>query len=304
MTIKVFGHKNPDTDSIVSAISMAEFLGDGAEACALGEPNPETRFVLDKFGLKAPSVLTSAAGEDVAIVDTTEPYQLPDDLNEANIKWIVDHHNLGGLKTNAPTSAMIFPNGSTNTIVFSLFKYAGRMPSKAVAGAMVCAILSDVVMFKSPTATPRDREAVTELSSHAGIDWQNVGMDMLRVKSSIEHEPAGALLNRDLKVFDFNGYKIAGGQIELVDMTLADSKIDDLRAEMKKLHEGGDLFGVMLMITDVMAEVSHVLLASNDNEKIARCFDAEIVDGDKIILPGVLSRKKQIVPPMLEKMQP
>jgi manganese-dependent inorganic pyrophosphatase len=302
MAVQVFGHINPDTDSIISAIALAHFMGD-AEARAQGEPNKETAFVLEKFGLSAPKVISSVAGQQVAIVDTTEPAQLPDDLDESEIVRIVDHHMYGGIKTNAPASIDVRPWGCTNTVIWSLYVdiFKKDVPAN-IAGAMVCAILSDTVLFKSPTATKYDRRAVEELAKIAGIeDIEALGMEMLRVKSSITDDSATDLIQRDYKDFDFGGKKVGIGQVELVELSMIDSKLDDIKTEMQKLKADGGYWGIIMLITDIMKEGSLVLAYTDDNAKVGQILGGEFAD-NQVWIDGIMSRKKQVAAPLASEL--
>lgn len=305
MATLVFGHKNPDTDSVISAIAEAAMLnsckGEGtAEARIQGDITPETKFVLERFELETPKLLESVAGKDVALVDTTELAQLPDDIAEANVRYIFDHHMLGGLRTNAPFEGWFLPYGCTCTILKKVAdKYGDEIP-KNVAGAMVCAILSDTVMFKSPTTTDHDRKAVEELAKIAEIDdVEALGMEMLRVKSSIENDSATDLIKRDYKEFDFNGKKFGVGQVELVELGMIDSKLDDIKSEMEKLKTDGGYWGIIMLITDIMKEGSLVVAYTDDNAKIGQILGGEFTDNQAWI-DGLMSRKKQVAAPFAE----
>lgn len=305
--ILVFGHKNPDTDSVVSAIAEATMLnsckGEGtAEARIQGEINPETKFVLDKFGLETPKILEEIAGKEVALVDTTDPNQLPEDINEADIKYIFDHHQLGGLKTNAPFEGWLRPVGCTSTILKKVADKYGDEISANVAGAMLCAILSDTVLFKSPTTTDNDKEVAEELAKMAGIDdIEALGMEMLRVKSSITNDSATNLIERDFKEFDFGGKKVGIGQVELIELSMIDSKLDDIKTEMQKLKEEGGYWGIIMLITDIMKEGSLVLSYSDNNERIGDILGGKF-ENNQVYIDGMMSRKKQVVAPLTEKL--
>ena len=162
MSVYVFGHKNPDSDTICSAIALAYLkskLGVACTPAAQGELPPETKFILEKFGVAAPAVKTSFAGEKVFLVDTSDLAQLPEDIKQAEVLGIVDHHKLGDLTTSSPLECWIWPVGCTATVINAMYKYFGVEIPKNIAGIMLCAILSDTVIFKSPTCTPADKEA-------------------------------------------------------------------------------------------------------------------------------------------------
>ena len=173
MSAIILGHKHPDTDSIVSAIACTDLYrqrGLDVKAAAQGTPAPETAFVLERFGLQAPEVVTSVAGKDVYIVDYSDLNQAPDDFKDCTLKGIIDHHKLGDMTSSAPLEIVIMPVGCTNTILKRMYDYLGFVPPKNIAGAMLCAILSDTVIFKSPTCTPADKAAAAELAEIAGIE--------------------------------------------------------------------------------------------------------------------------------------
>lgn len=297
MSAIILGHKNPDTDSIISAIACEHLYkarGLDVVARAQGEPAPETAFVLERFGLKAPEVITSVAGEDVYLVDYSDLGQAPEDFAQANLKGIVDHHKLGDVTSSSPVECVIMPVGCTNTILKGMYDFLGIEIPANIAGAMLCAILSDTVIFKSPTCTPADRRAAEELAKIAGIeDLQALGMELFTAKSAVAGVAPRALICRDFKDFNMSGAKVGVGQLELVDLAIIEDRIPELLEELAVM-KGEGRHTAMLLLTDIMKEGSRLLMASDDPEKIAAAFGAELAD--KIWLPGVMSRKKQVVP--------
>ena len=258
MSAIILGHKHPDTDSIVSAIACTDLYrqrGLDVKAAAQGTPAPETAFVLERFGLQAPEVVTSVAGKDVYIVDYSDLNQAPDDFKDCTLKGIVDHHKLGDMTSSAPLEIVIMPVGCTNTILKRMYDYLGFVPPKNIAGAMLCAILSDTVIFKSPTCTPADKAAAAELAEIAGIeDIEALGMELFTAKSAVKGVAA-----RDLIALKADGRHTA-----------------------------------ILLLTDIMKEGSLLLMVSDDPAKIAGAFGTT-AEGTPW-LPGVMSRKKQVVP--------
>ncbi|WP_458700839.1 manganese-dependent inorganic pyrophosphatase [Sulfurospirillum sp. 1307] len=303
MAAYVFGHINPDSDSIVGAISLSYLKNQLGEECIptkQGEISPETRFILEKFDLEEPELKTSVAGEDVYIVDYSDLAQAPKDVLEANIKGIVDHHKLGDITTNAPLECWIRPVGCSNTIIKEMYDYHGVEIPKNIAGAMMCAILSDTVIFKSPTCTKVDTKAVKELAKIAGIeDYKALGMEMFLVKSAVEGASARELTTRDYKDFNMSGKKVGIGQLEVVDLSVFDDKKDMLFEDLKALKKEGDRHTVMLLLTDIMTEGSQLLVVSDDESLVEKAFDVKL-ENHQVWLPKVLSRKKQVVP-FLEK---
>ncbi len=303
MTTYIFGHTIPDTDSIVGSISLSYLKNQLGEDCIptrQGEPNPETAWILNKFGFEAPELKTSYAGENVYLIDFMESSQSPDDIEEANILGIVDHHKLGDLKTNAPLEMWVRPVGCSNTIVKEMFDHYNVEIPKNLAGMMMCAILSDTVIFKSPTCTKADTKACKELAQIAGIeDYKALGMEMFIVKSNVLNATPRELVLRDFKDFNMNGNKIGVGQLEVVDLSVFDTMKEDLFAAMKALKEEGGRHTVLLLLTDIMQEGSQLLVLSDEPEKIENAFDVKLAE-DQVWLKGVMSRKKQIIP-FLEK---
>lgn len=293
------GHKIPDSDSIISAISMAYLqnaLGTETKACRQGELNPETKFILNKFNLEAPELKTSFAGCDLFMTDYNNYTEAPDDIKEANIVGIVDHHKLGGLVTSAPLDCWIRAVGCTNTIVKEMFDYYEVEIPKNIASAMMCAILSDTVIFKSPTCTKIDTKTVKELAKIAEIeDFKAIGLEMFTVKSEIKGIPFRDLIKRDFKNFEMHGKKVGIGQLEVVDLTIFDTIKDDLISEIKILKEEEGYETVLLILTDIMAMGSQILVASSSVHIVEKAWNIK-VKNDQFWLKGCLSRKKQVIP--------
>lgn len=301
MTMYVVGHKVPDSDSICGAIAIAYLknqIGESATPARLGEPSPETQFILDKFGFEAPELKMSYAGEQVYIVDHTEKTQAPDDIDQATVVGVVDHHKLGDLTTSTPLECWIRPVGCSNTIVKMMYDFYNVEIPKDIAGIMMCAILSDTVIFKSPTCTTADIKCVEALAEIAGIeDYKGLGMEMFKVKSAVEGTPVRDLVMRDFKDFNMNGNLVGIGQLEVIDLAVFDDIKDDLAADIAKLKEEGGRHSVLLLLTDIMKEGSEMLIVSDDEGIITKAYEAA-PEGGKLWLDGVLSRKKQVVPPL------
>ena len=299
MSTYIFGHTNPDSDSIVGAISLAYLKNQLGEDCIptrQGDISPETEFILNKFNATLPELKTSVAGENVYIVDFSDKAQAPKDIMKATILGIVDHHKLGDLTTNTPLECWIRPIGCTNTIIKEMFDYHGVNIPKNIAGMMMCAILSDTVIFKSPTCTKIDTKAVKELAIIAEIeDYKALGMEMFIVKSAVTGATPRALITRDYKEFDMGSSKLGVGQLEVVGLSVFDNIKDDLFKDMKKLKEESGLHSTILLLTDIIKEGSQLLVVSDDESKVENAFDIKLKDS-QVWLDGVLSRKKQIIP--------
>ncbi|MEA1968482.1 MAG: manganese-dependent inorganic pyrophosphatase [Thermodesulfobacteriota bacterium] len=299
MSTFVFGHKNPDSDTVCAAIALADLkkkLGEDTVPVVQGQLSPESNFILEKFGVAAPEIVTSVAGKDVYLVDHSDLAQSPDDLGKANILGIVDHHKLGDVTTGQPLECWIWPVGCTCTILNSMYKFFNVEIPKDIAGIMLAAILSDTVIFKSATCTDQDKQACKELAELAGVsDTQEFGMDMFKVKSAVDGTPVRELVLRDYKDFDMNGNKVGIGQLEVVDLSILDKVKSDLEKDIAALKEEGGHHSVFLLLTDIMKEGSEVLIASNDESVIEKAFGVTPKDS-KAWLDGVMSRKKQVVP--------
>ena len=303
MSAYVLGHKNPDSDSIISAIACADLYqrrGLDAVAVAQGKPSPETAFILDRFGLTAPEVIDSVAGKDVYLVDYSDKAQAPADIDQCNLKGIVDHHKLGDVTSSSPIECIIWTVGCTNTILKRMYDYMGHKIPANIAGAMLCAILSDTVIFKSPTCTEEDKKVAAVLAALAGVeDIEALGMELFTAKSAVAGVPMRDLIFRDFKDFSMNGAKVGVGQLELISLDLVKDIKEELKAELAAVKGEEGRHTAMLLLTDIMKEGSELLLVSDDCNRILAGFgmDPGCMDmNDMIWMPGVMSRKKQVVP--------
>ena len=299
MALYTCGHIIPDSDSVCSAISLAYLLnkiGRAATPARQGELNPETKFILDKFGFEAPIIKTSFAGDELFITDYSDLAQAPQDMDKTTVVGIVDHHKLGDITTSTPLECWIRPVGCTNTIVKEMYDYHKVEIPANIAAIMMCAILSDTVIFKSPTCTALDIQVVRELAKIAGIeDFGALGMEMFKVKSEVEGTPIRELVMRDYKNFDMHGFKVGVGQLEVVDGSVFDKIKDELMEDIKKVKDEQNLHTVALLLTDIMKEGSEILVSSDDTSIFEKAFNCKLEDG-KVWLDGCLSRKKQIIP--------
>ena len=302
---KVFitGHKNPDTDSICSALSYAALKqAQGVEAVAvrLGEVNKETQYALDYFQVEAPELIASVEEKHaVMLVDHNEPAQSVDGLDKAELLEIVDHHRLGGLNTANPIFVHIEPVGCTATIITKMFDCQKVELPKKVAGLLLSAIVSDTVLFKSPTCTEQDKAAAEKLAVIAGVNLKEYGMAMLKAGADLGDLTPAQIAKTDSKPFSFGNYKAIVAQISVMDTADILSKKAELVAAMQELcqNEGYDMS--LLMVTDIMEESTELVFVGEPKQLIADAFGKD-ASGDSIYLPGVMSRKKQIVPQLTE----
>ena len=301
MTINVVGHSNPDTDSVTAAIGLATLLkaqGQDAKACMQSDTeglNPESKMVLDRFGLAVPEEITDAAGKTMALVDFSDIAQAPANITDSEVVTIVDHHKIGDITTNNPILFRCEPVGCTGTVLNKMFKEAGIDIPKDVAGGLLAAILSDTVNFKSPTCTDDDKAAVADLKAVAGVeDTEELFMSMLKAKSSVDGVPAKDLLFRDYKDFDMNGNKVGVGQLELATLDQVADIRGDLLAAMEEVKKDGR-HSVLLMLTDVVKEGTDLVVVSDDAALVEGAFEGKL-DGTSMWVDGMMSRKKQTVP--------
>ena len=236
------------------------------------------------------------AGETVYIVDSTDKIHFQDDIDEATILGIFDHHKLGDLTTDTPLEAWIRPVGCSNTVIKEAYDHYGVAIPKDIAGMMMMAILSDTVIFKSPTCTKVDTKAVKELAKIAEIeDYKALGMEMFIVKSAVNGSTARELNTRDYKPFDMNGSIVGVNQLEMIDISALDDRKYEILEDMKKMKEEDGLHTMLVLLTDIMKEGSQLLCISDDESKIEAAFGKKL-HNNQVWLDGVLSRKKQVIP--------
>ena len=305
--ILVFGHKNPDTDTITSAIVYAylkQQLGTDAEAVRLGDVNNETKFALEKFGFEAPRLIGNVKeeAEKVILVDHNEFQQSADGIEEVQITEVIDHHRIANFQTADPLYFRAEPVGCTATILNKLFKENGVEVPANIAGLMLSAIVSDTLLFKSPTCTEQDVQAGKELAEIAGVDVAEYGLAMLKAGADLSDKSLEDLLSLDAKGFEFGEYKSVVAQVNAVDIEDVLGRQEELVNLLNKnvADNGLDLF--FFVVTDILNNDSTAVAVGQVAEAAAKAFGAEIVNG-RIALPGVVSRKKQIVPVLTENLK-
>jgi probable manganese-dependent inorganic pyrophosphatase len=305
MSILVFGHKNPDTDTICSAIAYAELknkLGKDVKAVRLGEVNEETKYALNYFKVEKPELVENVAGKEIILVDHNERTQTADGFEEAKVLELIDHHRISNFNVDEPLYARVEPVGCTATIILKLFKENGLAPSKETAGLMLSAIISDTLLFKSPTCTQCDAKAGKELAEIAGVDLKEYGLEMLKAGTALGDKSEAELLNMDMKIFEIDGEKIGVAQVNTVNEAEVLERKEKLLAEIDNIIAKEGLKFFMLAITNILTNDSAALVSGNGNDVIEKAF-GEKVDSNLVILKGVVSRKKQIIPPLTKAIQ-
>jgi len=297
--IYVFGHKSPDTDTICSSIAYAELLkkmGKEAKPFRLGEINNETKFVLEKFGVDVPELLESAKDKDVVLIDHNSFEESAEGIEEARIHAIIDHHKMN-FRYNEPITIITLPWGCTATIIATIYEHLGIEIEKKMAGLLLSAILSDTVIFKSPTTTEKDKEWAEKLAKICGIDdILAFGTEMFKHKSNLKDKTPREIILLDSKVLTTSsGKKIRVSQVEVVDDKEILEKKGELLKEMEKILEEENLFGILLLVTNIMKEGSTMLILAKDLSLFEKAFNTEFKDNEAY-LPGLMSRKKQVIP--------
>ena len=307
--VYVTGHKSPDTDSIAAAISYSYLkrqLGMDAVAARAGEPNKETKFALDYFKVEAPVLLTNVARKSesdektkIILVDHNESKQCVDGIKDADVLELIDHHRLGDFETESPIFILIRPVGCVNTVIYGLYKQNGVKPSKEVAGMMLSAIISDTVLFRSPTCTVEDKKAVKELAEIAGVDYEKYGMDMLKAGADISDYPAEKLAHNDTKEFEAGGKTFSCGQISVMDVDPINAKKADIMKALEATKAEKKYEASYLMVTNILTEDTFLWFTKGAEEAAEKAFGKKAEDG-MVYLPKVMSRKKQVAPFLLK----
>ena len=302
MTTLVFGHKSPDTDSTGSPIVWAWYLnevkGGNAEAVLLGEPNTEASFVLEKWNLPKPRIISDIAKEQaVVIVDTNNPAELPSDINDADITAIIDHHKLvGGLETKGPIDIRIEPLACTATIMWKMIGKNMAQAPAAIKGAMLSCILSDTLEFRSPTTTQEDKAIAHALAQDLGVDIPAYAAEMFEAKSDVSAFSDADLLRMDSKEYAVDGTQLRVSVLETTAPKLVLDRKESLMASMVDVAKEDSADQVLLFVIDILNEEATMLIPNALTKAVAEKSFGATVEGDTVVLPGVMSRKKQIIP--------
>ena len=301
----VFGHKKPDTDSIASAISMANLqtnMGNYSESFRLGNVNRETEFALKTFNIATPELLEKVGeGDNVIMVDSNEFPQSADGIENANIKMIVDHHRLN-LQTTAPVFCMAEPVGCTSTILYKLYKQNDVNITPEMAGIMLSAIVSDTLLFKSPTSTEQDKFIAGKLSDIAGVDMYDYGFRMLKAGTNLDGYTPEEIINMDSKPFEKNGTKFVISQVNSADVDSVLEKQKELEhaIENEILLNNVDVY--VFMVTDILNASSKAIVLGNKRDIFEKAYNTKLVN-NIANLEGVVSRKKQVLPKILDSIK-
>lgn len=299
----IFGHKNPDTDSITSSLVMADFerkMGNSdVVACRLGNINKETEYVLKHLGIEAPELIEKVEdGSNVILVDHNSPSESIENLDNVNIVKVVDHHKIV-LSTSYPLYYRAEPVGCTETILYKLYKENNIEIEEKIAGLMLSAIISDTLLLKSPTTTEDDKKAVTELAVIAGLDAEVYGLEMLKAGTDLSSFSIDEILHLDAKQIDFKTVKSIVNQVNTASIEEVMKMKADLEARMNEIIEEENLDLFMLLITDIVNSNSQVIALGKSAGLVEKAYNVKL-ENNTALLEGVVSRKKQVVPIMTE----
>lgn len=300
----IFGHKNPDTDTITSAIVYADLkskLGADVEAVRLGELNGETQYALNHFGVDAPRLVENVADEakDVILVDHNERQQSANDIDKVRVVEVIDHHRIANFETAAPLYFRAEPVGCTATILNKLYKENGVAVDKTIAGLMLSAIISDSLLFKSPTCTEQDVAAARELAAIAEVDADAYGLDMLKAGADLSDKTIQQLISIDAKEFSMGSYKVEIAQVNAVDTNDVLSRQSELEEALNGIIAAKSLDLFLLVVTDILNNDSIGLALGGQAGAVEKAFNVTL-ENNTATLKGVVSRKSQIVPPLTE----
>lgn len=301
----VFGHQSPDTDAITAAIAYSYYqnqLGYETEPVALGEPNDETRYALDHFNMKAPRVVKTVANEvdKVMLVDHNEPQQSAPDIDKVTVTHVVDHHRIANFNTAQPLYYTARPYGCVSTILTEMFQQKHIDIPANLAGMMLSAIISDTLLLKSPTTTDHDREAVKYLAKVANVDYEEYGLAMLKAGTNIAKRSDMDIVEGDAKSFTLGGKSVRIGQVNTVDLDDVFARQADLEKTMHSEMDKNNYDLFILIVTNILNSDSDLLVTGEPTDVVEKAFGKKLSDQHRMNLPGVVSRKKQVVPPLTD----
>ena len=300
--IIVFGHKSPDTDSICSSLVMADLQtkmrGEEVISCRLGELNEETKYALKHFDVEPPKYIENVEeGQRVILVDHNEFSQSVNGIENAKIDTVVDHHRINNFETSEPLFYYAQPVGCTATLLFELYKLNNVEIEPKIAGLMLSAIISDTLLLKSPTTTEKDKKALEELAKIANIDVETYGLDMLKAGTNLDKYTEDELINLDAKKIEKEDIKYVIAQVNTVSIPDVLKRKAKIEQEINKeiLAKGLSLF--VFVITDIVNSNSEAIVLGDRTDAISKTYE---IKDNIAVMPGVVSRKKQVLP-LVEK---
>lgn len=303
MSTLIFGHKNPDTDSICSSLVMEKFdknLGFDVEAVRIGNINKETEYVLNYLGIQSPRLIAEVnEGQPVVLVDHNEFSQSINGIENAKIEAVIDHHRIANFQTNEPLYYRAEPVGCTATILYKKFKEENMNIEKREAILMLSSIISDTLLFKSPTCTKEDITVCENLASIAQIDINSYGMDMLKAGTDLSDFTAEQLINIDSKEFESGDFKFQIAQVNTACIDDVLQNKSQLETVIKDFVNTNNLNLFVFLITDIINSNSQAIVLGNNTDSFEKAFNTKL-ENNMAFLEGVVSRKKQVAPVILD----
>jgi manganese-dependent inorganic pyrophosphatase len=298
--VLIFGHKNPDTDTICSAIAYADLkkqLGMDVEPVRLGQINGETQFALTQFNAETPRLVEAVSAEvnSVILVDHNERQQSANDIADVRVLEVIDHHRIANFETSDPLYYRCEPVGCTATILNKMYKENGKEIKPEIAGLMLSAIISDSLLFKSPTCTPEDVAAARELAAIAGVDAESYGLEMLKAGADVRDKSIAELLSLDAKGFEMGSSKVEIAQVNVVDTADVLARQAEIEASISSIIEEKNLDLFLFVVTDILTNDSVGLALGSKAVAVEKAYNVTL-SNNTATLKGVVSRKKQIVP--------
>ena len=300
--IIVFGHKNPDTDSICSSIVMADLQtkvrGQEVVACRLGQINEETQYALDYFKAEAPKLIEKVEeGQTVIMVDHNEFSQTVEGIENAKIDTVIDHHKINNFKTAEPLFYYAQPVGCTATLLYELYKLNNVEINSKIAGLMLSAIISDTLLLKSPTTTEKDKKALEELEKIANVDKEVYGLEMLKAGTNLDKYTEKELINLDAKLMESQNVKYMVAQVNTVSIPDVLKRKEKIEEEIQNTIKEKELNLFVFVVTDIVNSNSEAIVLGDRTDLISKTYE---INNNIAVMPGVVSRKKQITP-VIEK---
>ncbi|SEQ92157.1 manganese-dependent inorganic pyrophosphatase [Virgibacillus subterraneus] len=302
----IFGHKNPDTDTICSALAYADLknkLGFDAEPARLGSVSKETQFALDYFSVDAPQFIEKVDEDvkNVILVDHNEFQQSVENIKDVRITEVIDHHRISNFETKEPLYFRAEPVGCTATILSKMYKENGVAVTKDIAGLLLSAIISDSLLLKSPTCTKVDVEAAYELAEIAGVNLETYGFEMLQAGADLSDKSVLDLITMDAKEFSMGDAKVEIAQVNAIDTKKIYQFQTDLETEIAQIIKDKNLDLFLFVVTDILNNDSEVLALGEAKDNVNKAFNVTLDDNNRALLKGVVSRKKQIVTNLTEE---
>ena len=302
--VLIFGHKSPDTDSICSSLvmeSLAKHYNLDAKAVRLGNLNKETEYILNHLDIEAPELISEVEeGQKVILVDHNEKEQSVENREKAEIMAVIDHHRIASFETVSPLYYLAKPYGCTATILYEIFKKENIEIGKKEVMLMLSAIISDTLLLKSPTCTEKDKETYKELEKLANINAEEYGLEMLKAGTDLSTYSADEVINLDAKEFTEKGKKLVIAQVNTADIDDVFVRKEEIDFAMEKQIADRKLDLYMFLITDIINTNSKAIVLGNEKEAVEKAFNVKLDENDSVMLEGVVSRKKQVAPPILE----